>query len=119
MPIFVSEPQAMMSGVTTRTNPAPVSASLRTRSSSTSWRRAPALPQLPQAPAAVAHELAFEGLEGGVAGRGAGEELVEHQRVGAELAQALRLRRREADAEGIGLVRRHDASSSPSGTRAR
>ena len=82
-------------------------------------RSAPAVPQLPQAPAAVAHELALEGLEGGVARRGVGEELVEHQGVGAELAQALRLRRREADAEDVGLVGRHDASSSSSGTRAR
>ena len=81
--------------------------------------RAPARAQLPQVAPAVLDEVALQGLEGGVASGGVGEEPVEHQRVGAELAQALRLCRREADAQGVGFVGRHDASSVCSGTRAR
>ena len=83
-------------------------------------RGAPALAQLLQAPPAVLDEVALEALEGGVAQLRVGEELVEDQRVGAEFAQPLRLRRREADAEGLGFVGRHgDSSSFASGTRAR
>ena len=83
-------------------------------------RGAAALAQFLQASPAVLHEVALEALEGGVAQLRVGEELVEDERVGAELTQTLRLRRREADAESLGFVGRHGASSSfASGTRAR
>ena len=51
--------------------------------------RAPPGTQLLEAKAAVAHEVVLAALEGGVAGAGVDEQLVQHQRVGAELAQPL------------------------------
>ena len=120
MPILRSDSEVMMSGVTTRTNPAAGARSLSTCSSSTSCgarrpsrssfrRRRPSL-----------DEVALEALEGGVARLRVGEESVEDERVGAELTQTLRLRRREADAESLGFVGCHgDSSSFASGTRAR
>ena len=108
-----------MSGVATWTNPAAVSASREHALELHQLGSAPAVAQFLQAPAPVLDQLALEALERGIARRRVGEELVEHQRVGAELAQPLRLRRREADAKGCGFVGRHDASSCSIGTRAR
>ena len=83
-------------------------------------RRPPAGTQVLEALPAVFDEHALEALEGGVAQLDVGEQFVEDERVGAELAEALRLRRRQADAQGVGFVGRHDASSSSArGRRAR
>ena len=64
-------------------------------------RGAPGLAQLDELRPAGAHEVLLEPLEGGVARRRGGEVLVERQRVGAELAQALRLGQREPDRRGV------------------
>ena len=107
-----------MSGVTTRTKPAPVRAVAEIALQLDELRDAPAAAKLAEAPAAVRHEVVLEPLEGRVARARVGEDLVEQLRVGAELAQALRLRRRQAGAEGTGFVRGHGDSPS-CGTRAR
>ncbi len=73
-------------------------------------RRPAAGAQLLQEPAPVSHEAVLELFERRVAGRHIGEDPIQHARVGAELAQALRLRRREAHADG--LVRGHVEPSS-------
>ena len=70
-------------------------------------RRAAGGAQLLQAAPAAAHQVVLELLERRVAGGGVGELAVQHERVGAELAQALRLRRREAHAERLGVVGGH------------
>ncbi len=71
--------------------------------------RAPGPAQLVELRPAGAHEVLLELLEGGVARRRRREVLVQLRRIGAELAQALDLRRRQP--HHVGRVGAHTASS--------